>query len=47
MMEALGLNVYMPYWLNGRRRFDTLEADRSRFISKIGWVLEPPTGLVK
>ncbi|CAF4472724.1 unnamed protein product [Rotaria sp. Silwood2] len=35
MMRALGLDVCMPDFLNGRRRFDALEANRSHFISKI------------
>ncbi|CAF4301953.1 unnamed protein product, partial [Rotaria sordida] len=32
LMRALGLDVCMPDFLNGRHRFDTLEANRSRFI---------------
>ena len=35
VMQALGLDVCMPEFLNGRRQFDALEANRSRFISKI------------
>ncbi|CAF3025401.1 unnamed protein product, partial [Rotaria sp. Silwood2] len=47
MMRALGLDVCMPDFLNGRRRFDALEANRSRFISKIRWVVESANGRVK
>lgn len=47
MMRALGLDVCMPDFLNGRRRFDAMEANRSRFISKIRWVVESANGRVK
>jgi len=47
MMRALGLDVCTPDFLNGRRRFDALEANRSRFISKIRWVVESANGRVK
>lgn len=47
IMKALGLDVCMPDFLNGRPRFDTLEANRSRFISKIRWVVESANGRVK
>ena len=44
VMRALGLDVLMPDFLNGRRRFDAIEANRSRFISKIRWVVESANG---
>ena len=47
MMQALGLDVCMPDFLNARCRFDALEANRSRFISKIRWVVESVNGRVK
>ena len=47
MMQALGLDVCMPDFLNGRRRFDAMEANRSRFISKIRWVVESANGRMK
>ncbi|CAF4500569.1 unnamed protein product [Rotaria sp. Silwood2] len=47
MMRALGLDACMPDFLNGRHRFDALEANRSRFISKIRWVVESANGRVK
>ena len=34
-MRALGLDICMPDFLNGRCQFDALEANRSRIISKI------------
>ncbi len=47
VMRALGLDVLMPDFLNGRRRFDAIEANRSRFISKIRWVVESANGRLK
>ncbi|CAF2578603.1 unnamed protein product [Rotaria sp. Silwood2] len=47
MVQALGLDVCMPDFLNGRRRFDALEANRSRFISKIRLVVESANGRVR
>ncbi|CAF4109077.1 unnamed protein product [Rotaria sordida] len=47
MMRALDLDVCMPDFLNGRHRFDALEANRSCFISKIRWVVESANGRVK
>ncbi|CAF3598239.1 unnamed protein product [Rotaria sp. Silwood1] len=47
MMRALGLDVCIPDFLNDRRRFDALEANRSRFISKIRWVVKSANGRVK
>ncbi len=47
MMKALGLDVCMPDFLNGRHRFDAIEANQSSFISKIRWVVESANGRVK
>ncbi|CAF1257807.1 unnamed protein product [Rotaria sordida] len=47
LMRALGLDVCMPDFLNGRHRFDALEANRSRFISKIRWVVESANARIK
>ena len=47
LMRALGLDVCMPHFLNGRLRFDALEANRSRFISKIRWVVESANSRLK
>ena len=47
MMRALGLGVCMPDFLNSRFRFDVHEATRSRFISKIRWVVESANDRVK
>ena len=46
-VRALDLDVCMPDFLNGRCRIDELEANRSRFISKIRWVVESANGRVK
>ena len=46
-MRALVLDVCMPDYLNGRCRFDALERNRSRFISKIRWVVESANGRLK
>ena len=40
MMQILGLDVCMPDLLDAQCRFDALEANRSRFITKIRWVVE-------
>ena len=47
MMKALGLDACMPDFLNGCSRFDTLEANRSHFISKVRWVVESANGRIK
>ncbi|CAF3180128.1 unnamed protein product [Rotaria sp. Silwood2] len=47
LMRALGLDVCMHDFLNGRHRFEALEANRSRFISKIRWVVESAHARIK
>lgn len=47
VIETLGLNVCMPEFLNGRRSFDAIEGNRSRFVTKIRWVVESANGRVK
>ena len=47
MMRAVGLDVSMSDFLNGRCRFDAFETNRSRFISKIHWVVESANDRVK
>ena len=39
-MQTLDLNVAMPPFLDGRRQFSAEEANRSRCIMKVGWVVE-------
>ena len=46
-MEALGLNVFLPPFLNGRRQFTTAEADESRCVTKIRWIVEAVNGQLK
>ena len=47
LIRVLGLDICMSHFLNGRLRFDALEANRSRFISKILWVVESANGRLK
>ncbi|CAF4913348.1 unnamed protein product [Rotaria magnacalcarata] len=39
-MKALGLQATMPSFLDGRRQFSAEEANKSRCITKIRWVVE-------
>ena len=47
MVKALGFDVCMPDILNGCSRFDTLEVNRSHFISKVRWIAESTNGRIK
>ncbi|CAF5168013.1 unnamed protein product, partial [Rotaria magnacalcarata] len=40
VMKALGLEAAMPTFLDGRRQFSAEEANESRCITKIRWVVE-------
>ena len=46
-MEDLGLNVILPPFLNGRRQFTSLEANESRHVTKIRWVVEAVNARIK
>lgn len=46
-MEDLGLNVVLPPFLNGRRQFTTSEANQSRCVTKMRWVVEAVNGRIK
>jgi len=46
-MEGLGLEVAMPPFLNGRRQFTTTEANQSRYVTKIRWVVEAANARIK
>lgn len=46
-MEDLGLNVVLPPFLNGRRQFTSSEANQSRYVTKIRWVVEAVNARVK
>ena len=39
-MQTLGLDVAMPPFLDGRRQFSAEEANQSRCITKVRWVVE-------
>lgn len=46
-MESLGLNVVSPPFLNGRRQFTTSEANQSRCVTKVRWVVEAVNARIK
>jgi hypothetical protein len=46
-MEGLGLNVSLPPFLKGRRQFTTTEANESRCVTKIRWVVEAVNARIK
>jgi hypothetical protein len=46
-MEGLGLKVALPPFLNGRRQFTTTEANQSRYVTKIRWVVEAANARIK
>ena len=46
-MESLGLNVSLPPFLNGRRQFTTSEANQSRYVTKLRWVVEAVNSRIK
>lgn len=46
-MEDLGLNVVLPPFLNGRGQFTSSEANASRYVTKIRWVVEAVNARIK
>lgn len=46
-MQTLGLDVMMPPFLDGRRQFSTEEANQSRCITKVRWVVEAVNRRIK
>jgi len=46
-MESLGLNVVLPPFLHGRRQFTTSEANASRCVTKVRWVVEAVNARIK
>lgn len=46
-MENLGLNVVLPPFLKGRRRFTSAKANQSRYMTKIRWVVEAINARIK
>ncbi|CAF5013088.1 unnamed protein product, partial [Rotaria sp. Silwood1] len=47
IMEELGLNVALPSFLNGRHQFTTDEANQSRYVTKIRWMVEAVNSRIK
>lgn len=46
-MEGLGLNLALPSFPNGRRQFTTSEANQSRCVTKVRWVVEAANARLK
>ena len=46
-MESLGLNGSLPPFLNGGRQFTTSEANQSRYVTKLRWVVEAVNSRIK
>ena len=46
-MEDLGLNVVLPSFLHGRRQFSSSEANQSRYVTKVRWVVEAVNARIK
>ena len=47
VMEGLGLEVVIPPFLDGRRKFSKTESNQSRCITKVRWVVEAVNGQIK
>ncbi len=47
VMQALGLDIVMPPFLDGRRQFPTEDANQSRCITKVRWVVEAANCRIK
>ena len=46
-MQALGLDVAMPPFLDGKQQFSSEEANQSRCITKVRWVVEAANRHIK
>ena len=46
-MQALGLDVAMPPFLDGKQQFSSEEANQSRCITKVRWVVEAANRRIK
>lgn len=46
-MEELGFYVLLPPFLHGRQRFTQFNANQSRNVTKIRWVVEAVSGRMK
>ena len=47
VMQALGLDAAMPPFLDGKRQFSSEEANQSRCITKVRWVVEAANRRIK
>ena len=47
MMKSLGLDIAMPAFLDGRRQLSVDEANESRCITKVRWVVEAANRRIK
>ncbi len=47
VMQALGLDVVMPPFFDGRRQFPAGEENQSRCITKVRWVVEAANRRIK
>ena len=47
VMQALGLDVAMPPFLDGKKQFSAEEANQSRCITKVRWVVEAANRRIK
>lgn len=39
-INRFGFNVQMPEFLNGRKQMSTREANHSRIVTKVRWIIE-------
>ena len=39
-LNRLGLNVQMPHFLKGKKQFPCREANRTRCVTKVRWIVE-------
>lgn len=47
VMQSLGLDVFMPPFLNQRRQLSTEESNQSRCITKVRWIIEAVNRRIK
>ena len=46
-LQELGIDVKMPSFLKGKKQHSTQEANKSRLVTKVRWVVEAVNGLIK
>lgn len=47
VMEKFGIEVAMPSFLHGKRQFDVSDANHSRLVTKVRWIVESVNGRLK